>query len=286
MSFAMLSWGVAWTNAKIVSEYFSYSNLIFFRYLSCFLFLFFILYYKGRKIHFPSLIVSINIILISFLYYIYNISFFLGTNIGNAGMGGVFVTTTNPIVTFSIISLLNRSIEKFQIIGVCLGALGGYIILNIFQLGIYSLFIGANIYFLICSITWGLITVVMTYGQRNYDSISYIILCYLVTAIISVFFINPSEILDITRYDFRFIINFFFVSIGAMCFGTSVYMYSAPRLGAVQTSVFIFTVPFIAMSTAYIVLGESLKPEVVIGGILGILAVYIVNSNKSNGKAV
>ena len=101
------------------------------------------------------------------------------------------------------------------------------------------------------------------------------------TAIISSFFIVPTEIFDYSRYDFRFLINFFFVSIGAMCFGTSVYMYAAPRLGPIQTSVFIFTVPFIAMGTAYIVLSEPLKLEVIIGGILGIVAVYMVNSNPS-----
>ena len=33
MSFAMLFWAVAWTNAKIVNEYLSFYNLIFLRFL-------------------------------------------------------------------------------------------------------------------------------------------------------------------------------------------------------------------------------------------------------------
>ena len=61
-------------------------------------------------------------------------------------------------------------------------------------------------------------------------------------------------------------------------------MYAAPRLGPVQTSVFIFTVPFIAMSTAYLILNEPIKIEVVIGGLLGILAVYTVNFSKGKLK--
>ena len=284
MSFAMLSWGIAWTNAKVVNEYFSYSNLVFFRYLSSFLFLLIIFSIKKKSIQFPSLKTFLNILVISILYYIYNIFFFWGTDIGSAGLGGVFVTTTNPIVTFLIISIISRSIEKYQIMGICLGALGGCIILNIFKLGISSVFIGENLYFLVCSITWGIITVIMIYGQKDYDSISYIILCYMFTAIISTFFIIPSEIIDFGRYDMRFFINFFFVSIGAMCFGTSVYMYAAPRLGPIQTSVFIFTVPFIAMSTAYLILNEPIKIEVVIGGLLGILAVYTVNFSKGKLK--
>ena len=62
-----------------------------------------------------------------------------------------------------------------------------------------------------------------------------------------------------------------------MCFGTSVYMYATPRLGPIQTSVFIFTVPFIAMSTASLFLGETIRTEVILGGLLGIAAVLIVN---------
>tara|TARA_Y100001968_G_scaffold317682_1_gene346997 strand:+ start:32 stop:883 length:852 start_codon:yes stop_codon:yes gene_type:complete len=281
MTLAMFSWGIAWSNAKIVNEYFSYSNLVFLRYLSSFLFLFIIFSIRRKTIQWPRFKTFINITIISFLYYIYNIFFFLGTDIGEAGMGGVFVTTTNPIITFAIISMINKVIDKKQIIGICIGALGGCIILNLFELGFSSMLVGENLYFLICSITWGIITVIMTYGQKDYDSISYIVLCYMITAIISSFFIVPSEIFDYSKYDFRFFINFFFVSIGAMCFGTSVYMYAAPRIGPIETSVFIFTVPFIAMGTAYVILDEPLKLEVVIGGLLGILAVYLVNSKPS-----
>ena len=32
MSLAMISWAIAWTNAKIVGEYLSYYNLIFLRF--------------------------------------------------------------------------------------------------------------------------------------------------------------------------------------------------------------------------------------------------------------
>ncbi len=72
-------------------------------------------------------------------------------------------------------------------------------------------------------------------------------------------------------------INFFLVSIGAMSFGTSVYIFSTPRLGPVKSSVFIFSVPFIAMSTAYFVLEEAITINVILGGLLSILAIYIVN---------
>ena len=277
MSFAMISWGIAWTNAKIVNEYFSYTNLVFLRYFSSFLFFIPIILYRKSKIVMPSLKNIMSISCISFLYYIYNIYFFMGTDIGTAGKGGVFVTTTNPIITFLIISIINKSINRTQILGISLGALGGFIILDVFSLGLQSIFINENLYFLICSITWGIITVVMSYGQKEYDSISYIFLCYFITSLISLFFTDINEILTLSNYSSHFLINFFFVSIGAMCFGTSIFMYAGPRLGPVQTSVFIFTVPFIAISTANLILAEPVSINLIIGGLLAIFSVYLVN---------
>ena len=277
MSLAMISWGVAWTNAKIVNEYFSYTNLVFLRYFSSFIFFIPIILFRKSKLVMPSLKNVISIGSVSFLYYIYNIYFFMGTDIGTAGKGGVFVTTTNPIITFLIISIINKSINKTQILGISLGALGGFIILDVFSLGVQSIFINENLYFLICSITWGIITVVMSYGQKEYDSISYIFLCYFITSLISLFFTDINEILTLSNYSSHFLINFFFVSIGAMCFGTSIFMYAGPRLGPVQTSVFIFTVPFIAISTANLILAEPVSINLIIGGLLAIFSVYLVN---------
>ena len=277
MSLAMISWGIAWTNAKIVNEYFSYTNLVFLRYFSSFIFFIPVIFFRKLKLVKPSLKDVISICTISFLYYIYNIYFFMGTDIGAAGKGGVFVTTTNPIITFLIISIINKSINKTQVLGISLGALGGFIILDVFSLGVQSIFINENFYFLICSITWGIITVVMSYGQKEYDSISYIFLCYFITSLISLFFADINEILTLSNYSSHFLVNFFFVSIGAMCFGTSIFMYAGPRLGPVQTSVFIFTVPFIAISTANLILAEPVSLNLIIGGLLAIFSVYLVN---------
>ena len=77
--------------------------------------------------------------------------------------------------------------------------------------------------------------------------------------------------------DFRFYINFILVSIGAMSFGTSIYIYSTPILGPEKVSVFIFSVPFIAMGTAYLVLNEPFTINIVIGGLLSLLSIYIIN---------
>ena len=73
--------------------------------------------------------------------------------------------------------------------------------------------------------------------------------------------------------------NFFFVSIGAMSFGTSVYIYTTPVLGPNKVRVFIFSVPFLAMAIAIAIFypEETWNLNIVIGGLLSMSAIYIVN---------
>ena len=67
------------------------------------------------------------------------------------------------------------------------------------------------------------------------------------------------------------------VSIGAMSFGTSIYMYSTSLIGPVKSSVFIFSVPFLAIGISSFFLNEIINIQTIIGGILSLFAIYIVN---------
>ena len=274
MSLAMLSWAIAWTNAKIVGEYLSFYNLVFLRFLLGFLSLLpFIIIKKNT---FPKINDLKYILIPSLLFFLYNIAFFKGTHYGLAGSGGVLVTTLNPLCTIIIMSLINKRILIKEIVGMFLGIIGGIFIMNLHKEGIGSILNPNNIYFIICAITWGVMTVSINYAQRRIDPYIFICLCYLFTMIISIPFTNLGEI-NALDLDLRFYLNFFLVSICAMSFGTTIYMYSTPILGPTKVSVFIFSVPFIAMGTAHIVLNEPFTTNVVFGGLLSLLAIYIVN---------
>ena len=275
MSLAMFSWAIAWTNAKIVNEYLSFYNLIFLRFFIGFVSLYpFVI----KKNNFQVLTIHNLKYLIpaSLLFFIYNISFFMGTHYGSAGKGAVLVTTLNPIITFIIMSTIYRKINKGDILGIILGLLGGFIILDIYNEGFYNIFNQNNIFFIICALTWGINTVITNYGQKNMNSYQFIFYCYLFTTILSIPFIDVDNIM-VANLDMRFYINFIIVSLGAMSFGTSVYMYATPKLGPIKASVFIFSVPFLALGTAYIFLGEQITSNVIIGGLFSLIAIYLVN---------
>jgi len=275
MSLAMLTWAAAWTSAKISNQYMSYENLTFLRFFIGSLSLVPLVYKKGLKPYF----IKKNLLYIlptSILFFFYNICFFIATDIGEAGRGSVLVTTINPVFTVLLMSLITKKFTLPEVTGVCLGIIGGLLIMNIFQAGMINIFSLNNIYFLFCGIIWGIMTVLMNYGQKNMDSFQFIFICYLFTSIISLIIFDFGALYKI-QLDNIFFLNFFIVSIGAMSFGTSVYIYLTPVLGPKKVSVFIFSVPLISMSIAYLFLSEPIKVETLIGGMISILGIYIVN---------
>jgi len=270
----MIAWALGWTNAKIVGEYLSFNNLVFFRFLLSFIIL--VPFIVIKKITLPNVWDLWYVIVSGTLFLFYNIFFFKGTYYGLASKGGVLVTTLNPLFTILIISLINKKIIIKEVFGIVLGIIGGIIIMDLYVQGLGSMLDSNNIYFILCAITWGLMTVSVSYAQKVINPYMFICLCYLYTTILSLPFIDLNE-LSSAELDIRFYVNFFFVSIVTMSFGTSVYIYSTPILGPAKSSVFIFSVPFVAVIFAYIFLGEPLTTNVVIGGLLSILAIYIVN---------
>ena len=275
MSLAMISWAIAWTNAKIVNEYLSFYNLIFLRFFIGFVSIYPLIIKKNniKVLTFQNLKF---IIPASIIFYIYNLFFFMGTHYGYAGKGAVLVTTLNPIITFFIMSIIQKKINNKEVGGILLGILGGLFIMNVFNEGFSNIFHINNIFFLICALTWGINTVVTNYGQKDIHPFQFIFFCYLFTAILSLPFSNLMTI-DFSNLDYRFYFNFSIVSLGAMSFGTSIYLYATPKLGPIKASAFIFSVPFIALGTANIFLGEPITQNVVIGGIISLVAIYIIN---------
>ena len=120
----MATWGLSWTNGKILSEYCSSSILAFWRFFLSSIFMIPVLLVSKKS-------VKVNgeglkyIIIGSIFIFSYNIFFFMGTNLGYANVGGVFVPTLNPIITF-ILSILFFRVKIFtkDSIGLVFGIIG------------------------------------------------------------------------------------------------------------------------------------------------------------------
>ena len=271
----MITWAMAWTNAHIVNTYLSFYNLVFFRFLLGSISLLPIIIFQKNKIDFSWNIIK-YVFAASILFLFYNISFFMATKGPGVGRGAVLVTTINPIITLLIMIAIKRIIKLKEIAGIALGILGGLIIMNVFTDGLGVIFHKNNIYFLICALTWGIMTVIVNYGQKKILPLQFIFYCYTLTTILA-FPLTDITVIDFNSWDISFYVNFLLVSVGAMSFGTSIYMYFTSVIGPVKSSVFIFSVPFLALAISSVFLEEIINIQTIVGGFLSLIAIYVVN---------
>ncbi len=278
MVFAMISWGASWVNAKVLSEYITAQELIFYRYMVTTITLIPVLIYikQSFKIDIKTLILAF---VSSVFLVIYSIFFFNGTKYGTAGLGGAFVTTLTPILTFVLlVSFFNKRFVRKDIFALILGAIGVMTILNIWSFSLEEILVISNLYFIYACIAWSFVTITNS-KLKIIKPIIFTFYVYVFTTIIG-FFITPFESGNILEFDNIFWINFFIISVVSTTFATSIYFIGISKLGANEASSFIFLVPFNAIFLSYLFLGEPIYLTTIVGTVLTILAVSMLNNIK------
>jgi drug/metabolite transporter (DMT)-like permease len=281
MILAMIAWGETWVSAKILNSYLPSLELVFWRFLFTALGLVPILFFIDLKVN----LYDLKIVIISaFLLFLYNYFFFLGTKYGLASIGGVLVTTLNPIVTFFIIALLNKkSLNFIEICALFLGALGSFIILKIWNFDIKSLIKSGNLFYILASFTWPFLTIISAKNRLNIVLFSF--LMYLFTSLIA-FSVLKFKVHNILNFDFKFWVNLLLLSLFATSFATTIYFLGVKKLGSKVASAFFFLVPVTSIFFAVIFLKEKITLNLIIGGSLSIIAVYLINYSKAKNANI
>ncbi len=280
MIISMSLWGLSWTNGKILGTFTSIPILMFWRFFIAGIFMLGVLIVRGTQWRItlaglPSIVAS------AIFLVLYNHFYFTGTLIGAAGAGGVLVTTLNPVLTFLLISTIRRNIPRGRsLAGLLLGILGGTILINIWQDGWSAIFTSGNQYFVLCASTWAFLTFISSRINKHMSTLTYSFWLYMLSSILALLFVDKSQVFSVFRLGLSFWLNLLSVSVGAMAFATTAYFIAASRLGSEKASAFIFTVPLSAMIFAMLILNEPLKWNIVFGGTISIIAVFLINSSK------
>ena len=273
----MAFWGLAWTNAKILGQYTSPQILILIRFFIASVSFFPILLLSKEKIILNKssyLLISINALLIT----IYNYFYFIGTLYGEAGLGGVIVTTLNPVFT-TIISLyiFKTLINMKTKLGLLLGVISGILTLNIFFIDIQTILTNGNIYFILSALVWAIVTIFTSKYINNINFYAYTFWSFFIAFIICIPLTISSSVLQYKPFDLVFWVNMLAVSLGAMTFGTSIYFYSSKVLGAQKASSYTFVVPLFSIVFAFIILNEAMAYSTLFGGAMSMISIYLIN---------
>jgi len=286
MILAMATWGLSWTNAKVLSDYGPSSVVAFWRFFFSSIAMIPVLWLtgndfrvtrQGMKYIFPGAV----------FISLYNIFFFVGTDRGSASVGGIIVPTFNPVITFIIsVLLLKQVFSRKDIMGLVLGFTGGVIVLQAWTLSLEQMIANGNMYFICASISWGIMSIISGRSHGHVSTLSFSFWVYTISALIYLGVTWNKDIFLIFTYDWIFWVNMFFLSAGAMVFGTTVYFLATTRLGPEKASAFIFMVPVTALLFSVLLIGERLEVTTMIGGIMTMTAVYLINKSHAREEPI
>ncbi|MDX9795839.1 MAG: DMT family transporter, partial [Arcobacteraceae bacterium] len=190
MFFAMFAWGVSWVSAKFLSTYINEYELIFLRNVLTIISLVPILIYTKKyfKINLKSLGLSLVASVLMILYMKY---YFHGLQNGTASLGGTFVTTLIPIITFVLMALFfKKRITSKDIFALSLGVLGVLTIIHIWTFNLEQIFAPANIYFFLAALFWSLITITSS-RSTDVSPIVFSFYMYVIsTVLVMIFFVD------------------------------------------------------------------------------------------------
>ena len=279
MFLAMAGWGLSWVSAKVLSAYINEYEMIFFRNIFTVITLLPVLLFT-KKSFYINLKSFILVLVASVVMIAYMKCFFLGTKFGTASLGGALVTTMIPINTFIIMALFfGKKIEKKDILALILGALGVFTMLNIWSFSHEEIFSQKNIYFILASILWPILTIVSSKATKISPMVFTFYMYVITTIMVMVFFVDVPNI-NYKEFDWIFWLNVFSISVISTTFATTLYFVGIEKLGTNEVSSFIFLVPLFAIILSVIFLKENISLSIIVGTILTLIAVKILNNIK------
>lgn len=279
MFLAMAGWGLSWVSAKVLSAYINEYEMIFFRNIFTVITLLPVLLFT-KKSFYINLKSFILVLVASVVMIAYMKCFFLGTKFGTASLGGALVTTMIPINTFIIMALFfGKKIEKKDIFALILGALGVFTMLNIWSFSHEEIFSQKNIYFVLASILWPILTIVSSKATKISPMVFTFYMYVITTIMVMIFFVDVPNI-NYKEFDWIFWLNVLSISIISTTFATTLYFVGIEKLGTNEVSSFIFLVPLFAIILSVIFLKENISLSIIVGTILTLIAVKILNNIK------
>ena len=278
MVFAMITWGYSWVGAKILGPYGHVSTKIFLRFFFASIALIPIL----LKYRIPFRIDKKGFIFIlwnSISLCSYNYFYFKSTHMGLAGVGGVLVTTLNPILTsLFVFSFLDRSSAKLkEFVGLIMGLTGGGIIMRLWEMDIALMISSGNIFYILASCSWVSVTIASQKSKTHIHFLTFSFWSFLSASLFSLSFCEIESISQTINYDSIYWLNIFLLSIVVMSFANTMYFFASSKIGAVKASSYIFVVPLTAIIFSKIILNEQVLYTTVLGGVLSVVAVYLIN---------
>jgi len=155
--------------------------------------------------------------------------------------------------------------------------MAGYILLDVWS-NYQNIFASGNTLFLIAALVYAVLSKVISKSAKHGSPISFNFWLHIIALIGLTFVVDFGELKRLLLLrDYYFWLNMLYFGIINSSIATTTYFYATTKLGAEKASSFIFIVPSAAVFFSWLIMGEPVEMKTIIGGIIGLLAVFIIN---------
>ena len=274
---SMFCWGLSWASNKVLASYGSASPICFYRFFVTAISLLMLVFFMKEKITFKAKTFWI-VFVASICLSLYTFFFIKGLTVGLSGAGGVLVTTLNPIVTFILtLAITLKKPSKLATLGIVVGAIAACVLLKIWE-NFDALLTGGNVFFLIATVLWSILSRFTSMAKQFSAPLVFSLWMYSICSLMMFLASDYHEVVTIfEKSDTTFWLNMIFSGSITTALATTMYFFATAQLGVNKASSFIFLVPLTAAFGSWLFLSEIPQWHTIVGGVMGVLAVYIIS---------
>lgn len=211
----------------------------------------------------------------------YNLAFFKGLETVSASRAGLIIAL-NP-VGIALFSALagGEPLRAKRSLGIIISVIGAMMVISRGQWDVLTGAIGSGeMTLLVCVICWALYSVIGRYtltGLSPLTAVTYSALAG--TILLAPLSLTQGLMAEIVHYDLSAWISILYLAIFGTVAGFIWYYQAIKVIGTVRSGVFINFVPLFALLFGILILGESLTPSLLQGGVLVITGAWITNND-------
>jgi drug/metabolite transporter (DMT)-like permease len=282
MVLAMFTWALAAIAAKTLSGYITENEIVVYRYFLAAASMVPILLFMGLsfKIDWKNLALALLIA----LFTIANARFyFMGVDLGTAGLGAALVTVLIPMIVYLLMLLSKQEQPPLKDWAALIWGGGGVMLMmDITEFGIGELLTGANLYFVMAAFCWALISVSGAWMKGAHVlTFSFYVCLFAFSIDWFLSFDAPlSTLLEMDRY---FWISILTVSILSTAIASTIYYVGLRVLGSKKCSTYSLLTPFFAIAMGALFFGESLTLQNATGTLMAVSALFVLQNIKIKG---
>lgn len=277
----MLFWGGTFIAGRILADSVPPADAAFLRFAVATISMAILTRLIDGKLTLPPKSQIFRLLLLGFTgVFCYNICFFNGLKYIEAGRASLIIALNPMAITIGAVLLFGERLSLVQTSGLFISLIGAVFVISN---GDPSLLFSGGFGFgeaaiVGCVISWAsysiigrkVLTAMSPLSAVFYSALFGAIMLFLVT-------LKERTLGVMIGYSIDDWLSLLFLGILGTAVGFSLYYYAIRAIGAARSGVFINLVPLFSILLAWLILGETIKGSVLVGGVILLFGVYLTN---------